>query len=122
MTLQKRILLIDHDPGASGRMRDALERTGRFCVREEHNEHTAARAAHFFQPDLVLLDFMTSALDAQAIASELPANTPVICMASLASSDEVASAGVFGGYTFFAGPVSIAEFLRGIDELLCAAR
>lgn len=94
-------------------MREALERTGRYAVREEHNDETALETSRWFHPDLILLDHMTSADEATHLAQ----NTPVLCMSAL-SENEVASAGVLGGYTFFAGPMSIQQMVRGIDDLL----
>jgi DNA-binding response OmpR family regulator len=112
MRFQKRILLIEHDPGATREVRAALERTGRYVVREEHDERTAMQAARWFAPDLILLDFITSAGEAAALAH----NTPVLCLSALENAAEVASAGVFDGYSFFAGPLQRRNLLRDIDK------
>lgn len=97
-------------------MRKALERTGRYAVREEHDDDTAVETSRWFHPDLILLDHMTSADDAIHLAHD----TPVLCMSAV-SENEVASAGVLNGYTFFAGPMQIDQMVRGIDELLFAS-
>lgn len=97
-------------------MRKALERTGRYAVREEHDDDTAVETSRWFHPDLILLDHMTSADDAIQLAHD----TPVLCMSAVSES-EVASAGVLNGYTFFAGPMQIDQMVRGIDELLFAS-
>lgn len=116
MTFQRRILLIEHNPGATRRIRAALESSGRYVVREEHDERTAMQAAHWFAPDLIVLDFMTSAIEAVALAH----GTPVLCMSALDDRQQFASAGFLGGYRFFAGPMRQEEMLRGIDDLVAA--
>lgn len=118
MTFHKKILFIDHDPATGRSVREALEGTGRYVVREEHDEHTALQAAHWFEPDLILLDFMTTAAEAASLARESRRGTPVLCMKTLSASGEVASAGVLDGYTFFAGPMRSDEILRGVEQLL----
>jgi DNA-binding response OmpR family regulator len=120
MTFTKKILLIDHDPAVTRRVREALERTGRYCVREEHDEHAAGRVAQFFQPDLILLDFMTSAMEALMLSREMRRDTPVLCMKTLGASNQLASAGVMAGYTFFAGPLQTDQLVRGIEQMLGA--
>lgn len=113
MTFLKRVLLIERDPAQTRAMRKALERTGRYAVREEHDDASAIATSRWFHPDLILLDHMTSADEAVHLAQ----NTPVLCISTLAGN-EVASAGVLNGYTFFAGPMRIEQMVRGIDELL----
>ncbi|MFL6583945.1 MAG: PleD family two-component system response regulator [Chthoniobacterales bacterium] len=127
MTFPKKILLIDHDPAVTRPVRDALERSGRYSVREEHDEHAAVRVAQFFQPDLILLDFMTSVVEATALARQIRsdatlAETPVLCISGFGVSDDVTSAGVLSGYSFFAAPMRIGEVLRGIEQLLFGSR
>ena len=113
MTFLKRVLLIERDPAQTRAMREALERTGRYAVREEHDDESALETSRWFHPDLILLDHMTSADDALHLAH----GTPLLCMSAIGES-EVASAGVLNGYTFFAGPMSMQQMVRGIDELL----
>jgi DNA-binding response OmpR family regulator len=115
VTFRKRVLLIERDPSHARGVREALERTGRYAVREEHNDQTALETSRWFHPDLILLDHMTSSDEATQLAHD----TPLLCMSAL-NEKEVASAGVLGGYTFFAGPMRIDEVVRGIDELLFA--
>ena len=113
VTFQKRVLLIERDPIQTRAMCAALERTGRYAVREEHDDEHALAASRWFHPDLILLDHMTSSFAAMQLAHD----TPLLCMSQVSDS-EVASAGVLGGYTFFAGPMSAQQMVRGIDDLL----
>ena len=56
MKFQKKILLIDHEPGVTRLIRRALERAGKYLIREEHDDKLAINAARWFQPDLILVD------------------------------------------------------------------
>jgi len=54
--VSKKILLIDHEPGVTRLIRRALERAGKYLIREEHDDKLALNAARWFQPDLILVD------------------------------------------------------------------
>src|SRR5258708_12818783 len=56
MKFPKKILLIDHEPGVTRLIRRALERAGKYLIREEHDDKLALNAARCFQPDLILVD------------------------------------------------------------------
>src|SRR4030095_5769794 len=56
MKFPKKILLIDHEPGVTRLIRRALERAGKYLIREEHDDNLALNAARWFQPDLILID------------------------------------------------------------------
>lgn len=126
MTFGKKILLIDHDPEVTRPVRRALERSG-YSVREEHDEHAALRVAHFFQPDLILLDFITSVVEATSLARTISADaklseTPVLCISGFGDPEGATSAGVLSGYSFFATPMTVEQVLRGIEQLLFGSR
>src|SRR5437660_2546510 len=56
MKFPKKILLIDREPGVTRLVRRALDRAGKYLIREEHDDRLALHAARWFQPDLILLD------------------------------------------------------------------
>src|SRR6202040_52294 len=56
MKFPKKILLIDHEPGVTKLIRRALERAGKYLIKEEHDDRLALKAARWFQPDLILVD------------------------------------------------------------------
>jgi DNA-binding response OmpR family regulator len=120
MTFHKRILLIDR---AAVPVRRALEETGYYEIREEHNSRIALHAARRFQPDLILLEAVTPACDRDDIARQLqddPAlqNTPIMFLTNVISIDEVCSGGMIGGYSFASEPIGIAELVRCVGEML----
>ena len=121
MKLQKKILLIDHEPGVTRLIRRALERAGKYLIREEHDDRLALKAAHWFQPDLILVD--TVGKDRQNLEREIQTDsalkdTPVLSLSNLRPESQMVSGGILSGYSFFAAPVRVEEVLRGVDELL----
>jgi hypothetical protein len=45
MKFLKKILLIDHEPGATCLIRRALKRAGKYLIRQEHDDKLALNAA-----------------------------------------------------------------------------
>ena len=119
----KKILLIDREPGVSRLVKRALDSAGKYLIREEHDERLAIHAAHWFQPDLILLDVAAATSDDQNIEKQIQKDnalrdTPVLSLANLRPENDMVSGGILSGYSFFAAPVKIEEVLRGVDELL----
>jgi len=121
MKFQKKILLIDHEPGVTRLIRRALERAGKYVIREEHDDKLALNAARWFQPDLILVD--TAGPSQQSIERQICTDaglqdTPVLSLTNLRPESEMVSGGILSGYSFFAAPIKVEEVLRGVDELL----
>ena len=121
MKFPKKILLIDHEPGVTRLIRRALERAGKYLIREEHDDWLALNAARWFQPDLILID--TPDQSRRNIEREIHTdgalkNTPVLSLSSLRLESQMVSGGILSGYSFFAAPIRVEEVLRGVDELL----
>ena len=121
MKFQKKILLIDHEPGVTRLIRRALERAGKYLIREEHDDNLALNAARWFQPDLILVDAAgpTQQIIEREVNSDATLrNTPVLSLSSLRPESQMISGGILSGYSFFAAPVRVEEVLHGVDELL----
>ncbi len=121
MKFQKKILLIDHEPGVTRLIRRALERAGKYVIREEHDDKLAVNAARWFQPDLILVDNAGPAqqsIERQICTDAGLQDTPVLSLTSLRPESQMVSGGILSGYSFFAAPVRVDEVLRGVDELL----
>ena len=119
----KKILLIDHEPGVTRLVRQALEKAGKYLVQEENDDRLALQAARSFQPDLILLDTPATSLDGQILERQLQTDTllrdtPLLRLSSLKSESQMVSGGILSGYSFFAGPIRIEEVLRGVEDLL----
>jgi CheY-like chemotaxis protein len=123
MTFLKKILLIDNPSHVSALVRSALEKSGEYLIKEEHDSRLALNAARWFQPDLILCDASTSRASAP-VADQLqkdPAlrDTPLVFLSANESGDEgVISGGILSGYTFLANRVAVEEFVGYVGELL----
>jgi two-component system alkaline phosphatase synthesis response regulator PhoP len=123
MNFPKKILLIDREPGVTRLVRRALEKTGKYWIKEEHDSKFALHSARWFQPDLILLDTVTASSDRENLSRELQTDaalreTPMVCLSSLKKESETLSGGILSGYSFFAAPVRIDEVLVGVEQLL----
>lgn len=121
MKFQKKILLIDHEPGVTRLIRRALERAGKYVIREEHDDKLALNAARWFQPDLILVDTagpVQQSIERQICTDAGLQDTPVLSLTSLRPESQMISGGILSGYSFFAAPIRVEEVLRGVDELL----
>jgi PleD family two-component response regulator len=119
----KKILLIDREPGVTRLIRRALEKTGKYWIKEEHDSNVALSSAHWFQPDLILMDTMTSTPDREQLAKQMQTDTalrstPVVALSSLKSESQMVSGGILSGYSFFAAPIRVEDVLRGVEQLL----
>jgi len=119
----KKILLIDREPGVTRLIKRALEKTGKYWIKEEHSSDLALTSAHWFQPDLILMDTMTSSPDREQLAKQMQTDTalrstPLVSLSSLKKESQMLSGGILSGYSFFAAPIRVEEVLRGVEQLL----
>src|SRR5262249_49333010 len=119
----KKILLIDREPGVTRLIKRALEKTGRYWVKEENNSQFALNAAKAFQPDLILLDNVSDGSNREQLAKKIQSDTtlhdtPMLSLSSLKPESQMVSGGILSGYSFFAAPVRVEEVLHGVEQLL----
>lgn len=122
MTFVKKILLVDYEPRVTALVRRALEATGNYLIKEERDCRCAVNTARFFQPDLILFDIAMNHPAANTAARELQSDetfqhTPVVFLGVNPSTDNVVSVGILSGYSFFANPIRIEDFVRYVSEL-----
>lgn len=124
MHFPKKILLVDYEPRAMTLVRQALECTGKYAIKEELHSRHALNAARWFQPNLILFDVAMTKPDGACVARQLQEDpcfrdTPVVFL-SVNTSDEgaVISGGILSGYSFTANPVGLDELIRYVAELL----
>jgi CheY-like chemotaxis protein len=124
MTFLKKILLVDYDARAIDLVRAALEKTGRYQIKEEHDSRNALKSARWFRPDLILFDIAMTKPQASKVVRELQQDpefreTPVVFVSvNTAGEEGVASGGILSGYSFMANPVHVEELVRYVAELL----
>jgi len=123
MTFLKKILLVDYEPRVTAVVRQALEETGKYLIKAEHDSRLAFNAARWFQPDLILFDINLTSLNGNSVARQLQADpefrdVPVVFLSVNNSFEgEIASGGILSGYSFLANPIRIEEFVRYVGEL-----
>jgi len=123
MTFLKKILLVDYEPRVTAVVRQALEETGMYLIKEEHDSRLAFNAARWFQPDLILFDVNITSLNGNSVARQLQADpefrdTPVVFLSGNTSFEGgVVSEGILSGYSFVANPIRIEEFVRYVAEI-----
>ena len=119
----RRIRLVDQEPQITLLVRQALEKTGKYSVREEHTGELALEAARSFRPDLILVDLIAEGADGDFFTRQFRADaflrgTPVVRLSSRRAGEAVVdSSGTLDGYSFSIAPVRIEELVRGVDEL-----
>ena len=125
--MKKRILMVDDELAFTRGVRQNLEATGAYLVKEvNRGRHALATAREFF-PDVILLDVMMPDMDGTDIAADLRddavlSRTPVVFLTALASRKEVCAGWslISGGRTFLPKPVRIAELIQSIEEATTA--
>lgn len=123
MTFLKKILLVDYQPGISAVIREALEETGKYLLKEEPECRHALSAARWFQPDLVLFDVNITTMDGCSAARQIQVDpefreTLVVFLSVNSSFEGGIVSGGIGGYNFIANPVRLEEFVRYVEEVL----
>lgn len=119
----KKILLVDKEAGVTRLIKRALEKTGKYWVKEEHDSKFALNSAKAFQPDLILLDTVNDGSDREQLAKTIQTDvtlhdTPMLSLSSLKTESQMISGGILSGYSFFAAPVRVEEVLKGVEEVL----
>ena len=119
----KKILLVDREAGVTRLIKRALEKTGKYWVKEEHDSKFALNSAKAFEPDLILMDTVSDGSDREQLAKNIQTDTtlhdtPMLSLGSLKPESQMVSGGILSGYSFFAAPVRVEEVLRGVEEVL----
>jgi len=124
MDSPKKILLIDHEPGVTRVVRQALESAGKYLVREQRDKFSMD-AARSFEPDLILFDVPANSIAGRTLERCIQTDTilrkaPLVHLSSLKSETQVMSGGILSGYSFFAGPIVVDDVIRGVEQLFSA--
>lgn len=121
---RKRILIIDDEEAFGRVLKLSLEQTGRYEVCVEPHGARGLATAQAFQPDLIFLDVIMPDLDGGHVAERLKTDPslrsiPVIFLTAVVSREDLmAQAGLIGGRTFIAKPVSVKDLLQCIERHL----
>jgi two-component system OmpR family response regulator len=121
---QRRILVVDDEPGVTRSIRLNLETSGRYEVRTENRSRAALAAAREFKPDLILLDVMMPEMDGGEVAGRIKEDPflkaiPIVFLTAIVARDETKGhEAEVGGEYFLAKPVDLAELSRVVQSHL----
>jgi CheY-like chemotaxis protein len=124
----KRILVIDDDEALTQMVKLNLEAKGQYEVRIVNHSVHAIAAAHKFQPDLILLDYIMPGMDGGDVTASLQQDPllrsiPIIMVTALVSNKEMRPEGTVhcGGQVMLAKPVRMENLLKCIEQQLLTA-
>jgi CheY-like chemotaxis protein len=124
MKFPKRILFVDHEPKITAVVRRALESTGKYLIKVEHDSRLALHAVPWFLPDLILLDAAKAESEGEDVYRQLKSDpslkdTPFLFLSENAAPEKkVMTGGFLSGYSFLATAVSLDDLIRCVDEIL----
>ena len=121
---KKRILVVDDLESDTRLLKQQLEESRKFDVREENDPRVAVATAEEFQPDLVLLDLLMPTMDGRHLAACMAASSqlkdvPIVFITARITKEEVdAVGGRIGGFPFLAKPVAVQELIACVQRHL----
>jgi two-component system OmpR family response regulator len=115
-----RILVVDDEPSIVDAVATALRYEG-YEVQEAANGRDAIEAAHGFDPDLIVLDWMLPDIDGLEVGRRLRAQgfrTAVLCLTAKGGTESKVEALRAGGDDYVTKPFSLAEFVARTQAIL----
>ena len=122
--MKTRILVIDDEPDFTHVMKYGLEANGYYEVQEENDAAAAQSAAHWFDPDLIIMDVMMPGLDGGELAARFKHDSvlrdvPVIFLTALVQPpDAPEGACDSGGHTFLPKGTPVERLIGCVEEKL----
>lgn len=119
---KKRILVVDDLASDTRLVKQQLEMSRQFDVREENDPRAAVAAAEEFKPDLILLDLMMPTMDGRHLAACIAASpelnaVPILFLTARITKEEVdAVGGRIGPFPFLAKPVELKELIACVQR------
>ena len=115
---KKKILIIDDEANTTRALKETLERTGGYEVREENEATNSVDAAKEFMPDLILLDVGMPHMDGGEVAFRIESDEelkyiPIVFLTAMIRKEEE---GIIGGRPFVAKPVTREQLIDTIEK------
>jgi DNA-binding response OmpR family regulator len=122
-TQQKKVLIIDDDPGTCGLL------TYLFCLNgynatNANSGREALTLAELIEPDLIILDVMMPGMDGWEVMQQLKDSNkiPVIFISAMDTGKARERSLELGGKEFIGKPFNLKELIRKTDALLTTAQ
>jgi DNA-binding response OmpR family regulator len=123
VSVRKRVLFLCNEPRLTRLVRQALDETGEYFIREEPDREVAAETAQKFQPDLILLDITGEEISGVEGLEQLRADAalgdaPIIALQNDNGEAEIVFSSSIEGYECSAGPIDMEGLVRCVEEML----
>lgn len=121
---KKRILIVDDKVSDTLLVKQCLEQTNDYVVREENNASMALAAAEEFRPHLILLDVRMPGVDGVELAVRIQANpnlgaVPIVFLTALVTKAEIAAgSGRMGKFPILAKPIILSDLIACLKQHL----
>ncbi|MDI1318923.1 MAG: response regulator [bacterium] len=121
---KKRIMVVDDKTSDTQLVKNCLERTNDYVVKEVNEAKKALAAAAEFRPHLILLDVRMPDMDGGALAEAFQADprfkaVPIVFLTSLLTREEIAAGGGLGGkFPMLAKPIILPELITYLRQHL----
>lgn len=120
--IEKKILVIDDQPGNVFLLKDRLNREG-FTVITAYDGEDGIKKAKVEKPDLILLDIMMPGIDGFSACKmitkdKITRSIPVILLTALNSSDDIKKGFEAGAYDYVKKPFNKIELLARVKSAI----
>lgn len=120
--MRKRVLIVDDEPAFTRLMGMNLEDTGDYEIKIENNPEKATQTAHYFRPDVIVLDILMPGKSGLQLAEEWLAHpelksVPVIFLTAAMSKDQPSIENpLFEQHEVLIKPVGFTELTQAINR------
>jgi excisionase family DNA binding protein len=119
----KRILIVDDEPGVVTFIESALRLEGKYALASASDGFEAGQLVVSFQPDLIILDIMLPGMDGFEVCSRVKtdpktAHIKVLAVTGFATDENIQKMLHAGADDYLAKPLSMKDLLAKVNELL----
>jgi CheY-like chemotaxis protein len=123
VSVRKRVLFLCNEPRLRRLVRQALDETGEYFIREEPDREVAAETAQKFQPDLILLDITGEEMNGSEGLEQLRSDAalgdaPIIALQTVNGDAAIVYSSSLDGFECSAGPIDTDGLVRCVEEIL----
>lgn len=120
---KRKILVVDDDEQLVELIVDALERDGRFEIRQVNNGFGAGMLVKEYRPDLIILDVMLPDINGKEVCHRVRSDSSmdevkIICISGMVEPDRIHELRQAGANDFMKKPFEIDALLERVCQLL----
>ena len=122
---KKKILIIDDEASTTRALKETLEKTGGYEIREENDSTKGVETAREFMPDLILLDMAMPHMDGGEVAFRIQSDEklkdiPIVFLTAMIRKEEEGIKSrvswAYGGRPFIKKPVTREQLIDAIEK------